>query len=327
MKAMAEGLRAEQAGDTGELPVRPAVLAFTLAAGYALLCGAYIALSGRVAARAATSVPELASIELLKGLVFVASTALLFFGFGWWLLHRLASRQRLVHRQQQALVAKDRRSLAGLFAASIAHDINNILIVANAHLDQTGPTAVPERWGTAHEALRESLAHLAALSKRLMALERGYESERREPVDMVKLARETVEFAKRHPGVRACSISVSAVRPLVVRGHPVTLARVILNLLLNAADATGGRGRIEIRVLADGDGVRLEVHDDGPGVPADMRERIFEGLVTTKPGGSGLGLLSMRVAAVEHGGRVALTRSDLGGACFQMWLPAEPPPR
>ena len=324
---MAEGWQAERAGDTGEIPVRPAVLAGTLAAGYALLCGTYIVLSGRLAARVSADVPALANIERLKGLGFVASTALLFFGFAWWLLHRLASRQRLVHRQQQALVAQDRRSLAGLFAASIAHDINNILVVANAHLDQTGPTAVPGHWSPAHEKLGESLAHLAALSKRLMTLERGYSSDRRELVDLVKLARETVEFARRHPGVRGCHISVSAVRPLVIRGHAVTLGRVILNLLLNAADATGGRGHIEIRVLADGDGVRLEVHDDGPGVPADMRERIFEGLVTTKPSGSGLGLLSMRVAAVEHGGRIALTDSDLGGACFQMWLPTEPPPR
>jgi two-component system sensor histidine kinase HydH len=324
---MAEARWTEAAGDTGELPLRPAVLAIALAAGYALLCGTYIVLSGRAAARASADVSELASIELLKGLGFVASTALLFFGFAWWLLHRLASRQRLVHRQQQALVAQDRRCLTGLFAASIAHDINNILLVSNAHLDQTGPTAAPERRAPAHEALRESLAHLAALSKRLMALERGYSSERREPVDLVKLARETVEFAKRHPGVKGCRISVSAVRPLVVRGHAVTLSRVILNLLLNAADATGGRGRIEIRVLADHDGVRLEVHDDGPGVPADMRERIFEGLFTSKPDGSGLGLLSMRVAAIEHGGRIALTDSDLGGACFQMWLPAEPAPR
>jgi two-component system sensor histidine kinase HydH len=324
---MTEGGRAEPAFDSGDLPVRPAVLATALAAGYALLCGAYIVLSGRLAARVSSDVSELANIELLKGLGFVASTALLFFGFAWWLLRRLASRQRIVHLQQQALVAKDRRSLAGLFAASIAHDINNILIVANAHLDQTGPAAAAERSGPSREALRESLAHLAALSKRLMALERGYSSEQREPVDLVKLARETAEFGKRHPGVRGCRVSVFAVRPLVIRGHAVTLGRVILNLLLNAADATGGRGRIEIRVLAEGEGVRLEVHDDGPGVPADLREHIFEGLVTTKPGGSGLGLLSMRVAALEHGGRIALTESDLGGACFQMWLPAEPPPR
>jgi two-component system sensor histidine kinase HydH len=307
--------------------VHPVVLATALAAGYAALCGAYIVFSGRVAARVSESVPQLASIELFKGLGFVAATALSFFAFAWWLLHRLALRQRLVQSQQRALLAKDRRALTGLFAASVAHDINNVLVVANAHLAELGPSATPERRERSHEALREALTHLAALSKRLVTLERGYDTDHREPVDLVRLARETVEFARRHPAVHGCRVSVSAVRPLVVRGHAVTLGRVILNLLLNAAEATGGKGRIEIRVLADGDGVRLEMHDDGPGVPADLRERLFDGMVTTKPDGSGLGLLSMRVAAIEHSGRVALAASDLGGANFQLWLPTEPAPR
>jgi two-component system sensor histidine kinase HydH len=324
---MAEPWRSDHELDAAEQRLRPGVLALALAAGYALLCGAYIVLSGRVAARISENVPELAYIEMLKGLGFVVVTALVFFGFAWWLLSRLAARQDLVQRQQRALLAKDRRALAGLFAASIAHDVNNVLLVANAHVDELGVGQTPERRTRALEGLRESLAHLAALSKRLVALERGYDAERREPVDLVRLARNTAEFAKRHPSVRGCRISVSAVRPLVVRGHPETLGRVILNLILNAAEAAGGRGRIEIRVLADGDGVRLEVHDDGSGVPPELRERIFEGLVTTKAHGTGLGLLSMRVAAFEHGGRVALADSDLGGACFQLWLPREPEPR
>jgi nitrogen-specific signal transduction histidine kinase len=82
-----------------------------------------------------------------------------------------------------------------------------------------------------------------------------------------------------------------------------------------------------VRVLAEGDGARIEVHDDGPGVAPELRDHVFDGFVTTKPEGSGLGLLSMRVAAFEHGGRVALADSDLGGACFQLWLPREPEPR
>ena len=324
---MAERFPGDQplAGD--EPQIRPAALATGLAAGYALLCGAYIVLSGRVALRVSADALELANLELLKGLVFVGATALVFFGFAWWLLHRLAARQRVVLRQQRALLAQDRRALTGLFAASIAHDINNVLVVANSHLADVALGIAAERRSAALEALREAHAHLAALSKRLVALERAPGSEGRQPVDLVRLARETVEFAKRHPSVRRCRISVSAVRPLVVRAHAATLSRVILNLLINAADATGGRGRIEIRVLAEGDGVRLEVHDDGTGVAADLREHIFDGLVTTKPDGSGLGLLSLRVAAVEHGGRIALGDSDLGGACFKLWLPCEPEPR
>jgi two-component system sensor histidine kinase HydH len=324
---MAERFPGDQSLAGDEPQIRPAILASGLAAGYALLCGAYIVLSGRVALRVSEDLPELAQIELLKGLGFVAATGLLFFGFAWWLLHRLASRQRVVLRQQRALLVQDRRALTGLFAASIAHDINNVLVVANHHFAELGPGVDAQHRSSALEALREALAHLAALSKRLVALERAPGSEGREPVDLVRLSRETVEFAKRHPGVRRCRISVSAVRPLIVRAHAATLSRVILNLLINAAEATSGHGQIEIRVLADGDDVRLEVHDDGPGVAADLREHIFDGLVTTKPHGSGLGLLSLRVAALEHGGRIALGDSDLGGACFKLWLPREPEPR
>ena len=315
-----------EAPDGDEPDLHPVVLALVLSAIYGLLCASYIVLSGRVAADRATDVPDLAQIELLKGLGFVAATALVFFGLAWLLLRRLAARQRLVRAQRRALLAADRRALTGLFCASVAHDINNILTVANAHVEQLGPQGAPERRDRALAAVRGALADLGGLAKRMVALERGQGEERREPVDLARVARETVAFAARHPRVRSCRVSVAAVRPIVVRANAVALGRVVLNLLLNAADATGGKGRIEVRVLADGETARLEVHDDGPGVAPELRDRIFDGFITTKPDGSGLGLLSVRVTVAEHGGSVALGESDLGGALFAVSLPAEPPP-
>lgn len=312
--------------DGDEPGIHPVVLALALSAGYALLCGSYIVLSGRFAAQHASDVWDLAQIELLKGLGFVAATALVFFGFAWILLHRLADRQRLVLSQRRALLAADRRALAGLFSASVAHDINNVLTVANAHVEQLGPQAPPERRGPALDALRGALTNLGGLAKRMVALERGHGEERREPVDLARVAREAVAFAVRHPRVRGCRVSVAAVRPIVVRANAIALGRVALNLLLNAADATGGKGRIELRVLADGETARLEVHDDGPGVPPELHACIFDGFVTTKADGCGLGLLSVRVIVAEHGGSVTLGESDLGGALFTVLLPAEPPP-
>jgi signal transduction histidine kinase len=320
---MTEGWRPDEPDDADGL--HPVLLALVFAAVYALLCGSYIVLSGRVAARAATDVSDLAQIELLKGLGFVAATALVFFAVSWLLLRRLAARQRLVLRQQRALLAADRRALAGVFCGAVAHDINNVLTVASAQVEHLGAQA-PERRSAALEAVRGSLGQLTALAKRMVALERTHGEERREPVDLVRVARETVDFARRHPQVKSCQVSVSAVRPIVVRGHAVELGRVVLNLLLNAADATDGKGRIDVRVLSDGPNARLEVHDDGPGVAPELREHIFEGFLTTKPEGSGLGLLSVRVTVAEHGGSVALRDSDLGGACFSVTLPAEPPP-
>jgi len=318
---MAEGWQPDaEADDDGP---HPALLATLFAGVYALLCGAYIVLSGRWAARAAGDVSALAAIEQWKGLGFVAATALLFFGLAWWMLHRLAARQRLIQRQRRALVAGERRALAGVFAASVAHDINNVLTVASAHVERLAPEAPAERRPRSYDAVRSALADLGALAQRLVALARGHAGDeaKREPLDLARLVRDTVEFARRHARVRGCQVSVSAPSSVEMRGNAVALRRLLLNLLLNAADATGGKGRIDVRLAAEGEGVLLEVHDDGPGVPPELRERLFEGLQTTKPDGSGLGLLSVRVTACEHGGRVGVSDSELGGACFAVWIP------
>jgi len=74
-------------------------------------------------------------------------------------------------------------------------------------------------------------------------------------------------------------------------------------------------------VLQQEDEAIVEVHDDGPGVPLAQRSKIFAPFHTTKEVGSGLGLVSVKVCAEQHGGRVVVSESDLGGACFRVTLP------
>ena len=97
--------------------------------------------------------------------------------------------------------------------------------------------------------------------------------------------------------------------------------QVLINLLLNAADATGGQGHLEVRLRVVGDEARLEVHDDGKGLPEGMEAQLFQPFATTKPHGTGLGLVSVRECALAHGGRVEYARSPLGGAAFSVCLP------
>ena len=103
--------------------------------------------------------------------------------------------------------------------------------------------------------------------------------------------------------------------------HPLLIHQNLGNLILNAAEATGGRGRIEVRIVEGGEQVVLEVHDDGPGVPRDLRHSLFDGLRTTKPGGAGLGLFSVRSCTQILGGTVAIDESPFGGALFRVVLP------
>jgi signal transduction histidine kinase len=114
--------------------------------------------------------------------------------------------------------------------------------------------------------------------------------------------------------------------------------RVVVNLVRNSVQAIrdhqlrGSRpgglptgeviGRVVVSALREGEGARIEVEDDGPGVAASMRGRIFDPYVTTKADGTGLGLAIVKKVVVEHGGEIEAAESTrLGGAKFVLHLP------
>jgi signal transduction histidine kinase len=106
------------------------------------------------------------------------------------------------------------------------------------------------------------------------------------------------------------------------------LNQVWTNLVDNAIDAMDGRGTLTLRAEPDpaGDGVRVTICDSGPGIPDEVRQRLFEPFYTTKPPGKGTGLglhISHNVVA-RHGGRIEV-RSSSAGACFEVSLPARVP--
>lgn len=309
---------------SGPLPWSPAVGAAILAAGYAALCGGYILLSTQLVASQALSVAEMERIEVGKGLGFVAITGLLFFVLARTLFARIARQHDELARAGLYVAEADRRALAGEFASAVAHDLRNVLTVAELEVDELVTQAPPDAKAAAVESvrgLREALGELGQLSARLVELGGG--PVRRRPVDLTALAREVVRFAQRHPKLRGREVRLEASAGLRGTVDRLLLQRALLNLLLNAADATDPAGRIQVRVAADASGVRLEVHDDGPGVPADAREEIFRAFRTRRGDGTGLGLFSVAMTAQGHGGRATVEDSPLGGACFRLELPAE----
>ncbi len=122
-------------------------------------------------------------------------------------------------------------------------------------------------------------------------------------------------------------------KPIAVAIDRQMLRRVIVNLVRNAVQAirdARGRGnpdgerlgRVLVSAHAEGEGARIEVEDDGPGIAASMRGRIFDPYFTTKADGTGLGLAIVKKVVVEHGGEIEADRSErLGGARFVLRLP------
>ena len=101
--------------------------------------------------------------------------------------------------------------------------------------------------------------------------------------------------------------------------------RVLINLVRNAAQAISQAkrpGRVLVRLSRDGDVWNLDVEDDGPGIPPELRAAVFDPYVTTKTDGTGLGLAIVKKIVVEHRGTVSATESSLGGARLRVRLPA-----
>ncbi|MGW4836117.1 ATP-binding protein [Streptomyces globisporus] len=142
-------------------------------------------------------------------------------------------------------------------------------------------------------------------------------------VELGALVRE--EVSQRTGDRIAVAVEVPEGGAFEVNGSRGQLSRVIGNLLDNAQRHADGS--VAVSVAADGRGVRVEVRDDGAGVPEDERERIFERFVrlddarSRDDGGAGLGLAIARDVAARHGGTLTVHRADEGGAAFRLWLP------
>ncbi len=108
----------------------------------------------------------------------------------------------------------------------------------------------------------------------------------------------------------------------MVKADGTAVRQMLLNLVKNAVEAVGDDGNVYVRVGPAGEGrVRVEVEDDGPGIPAEAAQRIFEPFFTTKRGGSGLGLAVVSRLAARHGTEVKVENGPKGGAVFRFELP------
>jgi signal transduction histidine kinase len=306
--------------------LHPFAVAALLGGAYLVLCGVFVVAFGLLAWRQG-GIPERAQeVELLRDLMFVVVSAVLLFAFIFFLLRRIVAHEARALRQQQALNDADRHAMTALFAASMAHDMGNLLQLAKTGvynlkihpgLGEAGDQAVSD--------LSAIHTQLGALSQRLLTVVRERTPGQPERKNLAHVVAEGVQAARAHDRLRHCTVTTN-LADCIAMVNPVTMQRCLLNLILNAADATEGRGKIEVRLATSGGQAALEVHDNGPGVPEDQRQRIFGAFYTTKEMGTGLGLLSVRSCADEHRGRVEVLRSPLGGACFRLTVPLAPSP-
>lgn len=233
------------------------------------------------------------------------------------------------HRDELAHVG--RVATMGELAASIAHELNQPLsaIVANAQAAHRLLGAIPPDLEEVGEALADistagTQAGVVIASIRDL-LQRG--ERRDEPVDLVFLAREVIDFLHSEVVSRGVAVTIdrSAATVPTVRGDPIQLKQVLLNLLMNAIEAASRSpvtGRtVNVMVAAKGQEIEVAVIDTGPGLPKDDIEDLFAPFVSRRADGLGMGLAICRSIVEAHDGRLWGENDPDGGAAFRVRLP------
>jgi molybdenum cofactor biosynthesis protein B len=232
------------------------------------------------------------------------------------------------HRQW---VQNEKLAAVGELIAGIAHEINNPLAVMLGYVNLVTQELGPTAWSVRMEVdlIVQQIERIRKIIDSLLDIARPMDDvELLFPEDMAALIEDSlglvIDQAQRG-NLKVC-LDLQATSP--VRIGRQDLQQVIVNLLVNAfhaIEANGGLIEVGSRDW-EGRGIVISVRDTGPGIPADLREKIFRPFFTTKGAGKGTGLgLSVSTGLIRrYGGTLTLETSSRAGTEFRIWVPAEP---
>ena len=216
----------------------------------------------------------------------------------------------------------------GFMLAGVCHEVSNPLAAIHSMVQ-----ILQSRRGVTPETLEKGLGSIAANIVRVLAITKKLGDFSRvtgdapvpQPVDAA--VRDAAALLRHNRWGGAVRIDYQGLPDAVTLARPGELQQVLFNVLLNAAQAMGGAGRIEVQTQrAPGGGIRMTVRDSGPGIAAEHLEHIFEPFFTTKvPGeGTGLGLAISYEILHELGGSMHASNHPDGGARVELMLPGGP---
>lgn len=221
---------------------------------------------------------------------------------------------------QSKIVESAKLGAVGTLAATVAHDIRNIMTPLQLELSLAGPSA---NIGTA----RSQVDRLSALTHRLLSLTKP-SALHPMPLSVQEVIEHVLPLVRAQADVDGVQIHTRFARNLPhVHGDAVRLEHLFINLFLNALNAMSVKGgKLTITTSVNEEEVRINVTDTGYGIGREQLPKLFQPFFTTRANGSGLGLFSVKSIIDEHKGRIDV-KSALGkGATFSVWLPISPAP-
>ncbi len=229
---------------------------------------------------------------------------------------------------RESLIRSEKLAGIGRLAAGVAHEVGNPLAAVLGYVETLlGESAErpidPELRRDVLGRVRGQTERIHEIIQELLEYARPAD-EAIDPVDVAKVVAGALSLVRAQARVRRVATEVRVPDDLPpVRASSGRLTQVLVNLLLNAADAAGGSGHVTVEVRRDGARVVIAVADDGPGIPAEVRPHLFEPFFTTKEVGKGTGLgLSVSLAIVERWGGTIAVADAARGARFEVYLVA-----
>ena len=265
---------------------------------------------------------------LLLGVCGAVAGLMAGFAIARWIASRIEQTEREATRAEQL-------ASIGQLAAGLAHELRNPLTAMQVLVEATRePSANGGLDQRDLEVLDEEIGRMNQLVTSFLEFARPPRLETA-VIDIRRLVQQTLQLVGGRVRQRGITIDPQlGPQPVEIRADPVQLRQVVLNLLLNAIDAVGENGQVFVAVNEDGhaagaNGTRklhsrfaaISVADNGPGVPNELRERIFQPFVSTKETGMGLGLAVCRRIVEAHAGEISISANPGGGARFTVWLP------
>ncbi len=232
------------------------------------------------------------------------------------MLHDLTARKRM----EQQLSEQQSLAKIGEMAAVLAHEIRNPLAGIRGAMQVMAARYEPgSKEGMVTKEIIARVDTLSELMQDLLLYARPPKP-RPAPVDLKRLIQTIVELLSRDPDVSGMQVSVEGSAPLA-HADPELLKIVFQNLLINGAHAMAGRGELHVRLTGNGQLSSVAFTDHGPGIPAEIRDKIFTPFFTTKVRGTGLGLPTAKRLVEAQGGAIAVECPPDGGTTVLVQVP------
>ncbi|MBU1977901.1 MAG: HAMP domain-containing histidine kinase [Gammaproteobacteria bacterium] len=244
----------------------------------------------------------------------------------WWLQRRRQQQKEALLRRQLVSVTQSSRQTGD----NIAHDLRTPLTRLRADVEDALRHDDSEMHRATLERVLDEIQNMQNIVNALLALsqaEAGVMRVRKKTVDLSGLLEELIELYIPSAEERQLTLQGRIAPNLNIEADRQLLARIFANLFDNELKYVPAGGTILLTALASGPHVEIRVEDDGPGIPVEMRDKIFERFARLDPsrtlsGGSGLGLSLVKAFAQLLQGEVRVVESSLGGAAFILTLPA-----